>query len=69
MFPTYFLEKIFTHNLSLGNNDKMSRNKTLQSCFQRKYYWVPAVLLDVLICLPLVLTEVKGEFICLSLLI
>jgi hypothetical protein len=33
----------FPRNISIGINNKMSRNEALQLCFQRKYYWVPAV--------------------------
>jgi hypothetical protein len=46
-FPTHIsLGDIFPRNLSFGNNNKMSRNEALQSCFQRTYYWVPAVIVD-----------------------
>jgi hypothetical protein len=38
------LKNISPRNLSFGNNNMMSRNEALQSCFQRKYYWVPAVI-------------------------
>jgi hypothetical protein len=42
-FQHISLRNIFPCNLSFGNNNKMPRNEALQSCFQRKYYWVPAV--------------------------
>jgi hypothetical protein len=41
------LRNIFPCNLSFGNNNKMSRNEALQSCFQKKYYWLPAVIVTV----------------------
>jgi hypothetical protein len=51
-FRPYFrhisLGNIFPRNLSFGNNNKMSRNEALQLCFQRKYYWVPAVLSELI---------------------
>jgi hypothetical protein len=37
------LRNIFPRSLSFGNNNKMSRNEALQLCFQKKYYWLPAV--------------------------
>jgi hypothetical protein len=45
-FPHISLRNISPRNLSFGNNYKMSRNEALQSCFQKKYYWLPAVNID-----------------------